>query len=126
MSEDESSCVLTTLRSDVAKSDVGSFPLTTPATVVTPTTVTSVVVTPTTLARIGSSDVLRSEYSIKLLTFIFPGNNLSVLEIVLTPLRAVTDATPTSNDGVCMIFALNVLIPTILIPSVPAAIPVSE
>ena len=80
--------MVTTLRSEAVKSVVGSFPLTTPATVVTPTTVTSVdVVTPTTLAKIGSVDEEISEYSSKLFTFILPGNSGFELVIVLTPVE---------------------------------------
>ena len=121
--------MLTTLRSDAAKVDVGNVPSATPMTVVTPTTVTSDVVTPTTLAKIGSCDLERSEYWSKLFTFTLPGNKTFELLIVLKPRipsKAVTEATPTFNAGVCTTLALNVLIPTWSSPFAPEATPVSE
>ena len=121
LSEEESNSVVSSSKSDVIKLDDGSFPFTTPVTVVTPVTVILDDVTDTTLAVIGSSDIETSEYCNRLSTFISPGNSLLELVIVLIPLLSnfVTDATPMVAEGVCTTFALKVLIPTILLPLGP-------
>ena len=127
MSEEASNAVATTLRSETVESVVDTFPLATPATVVTPTIVTSDVLTLTTFAKIGSVEEERSEYSSKLFSFILPGNNGFALVTVLTPPeKPLIEAAPIVNCGDCTTLALNVLIPTIFAPFVPAATPVLE
>ena len=99
---------------------VGNPPLNTPDTVVTPTTVTDVASTLITLAKIGSSDIARSLYEIRLPIVVIPGKFGLLLCILVpaAPLSTPTVATPTLNNVEGITLALNVLRPMVL-SSVP-------
>ena len=99
---------------------IGNPPLHTPETVATPTTEIEFDVTLITLAKIGSSDISRSLYWIRLPIVVIPGKLGLVLFITVpaAPLSIPTVAIPTSTKVEGIIFALNVLIPIVL-SSVP-------